>query len=222
MIGKFSSRGNSTEPVTGLSPVAWYRYQQGLGVSTGALISSWNDQSGNNNTLVATGTKTPTMQADGSLLFDGADDSMQAVYTLNNPFTRYILGKQVVWTANRFWASGGTSNCTLQQATTSPQVRINDGAGVAFVSVPIDTYCVLTAMYNGAASLVRINLDTASTGTLSGINAGGLTLAAGTSQAASFSNIQVKEIIDFPIAHTNVTTQNAVIVYLGSVGGVNL
>ena len=220
-----SVQGTSSDPVTALTPIAWYRFQQGIGTSTVAtttFVSSWQDKSGNNNHLAqATATKLPSLQSDSSVLFDGSNDCMQAVYGLNNPFTRYILGKQISWNNARLWASGVSSDTALQQATTSPQVRINDAIGIAFVSPPLDTYVVLMGMFNGTTSLIRLNLTASSVGTLTGNNAGGLTLSGTSSQLGGFSNIQVKEVIDFAGAHTT-PQQNSVIVYLGTVGGINL
>ncbi|MGB7587490.1 MAG: hypothetical protein WBM00_02150, partial [Solirubrobacterales bacterium] len=81
-----------------VSLAAWYRYRIGLTNINGAC-SEWADQSGNMRPLLqATASNRPTIRSDGSLLFDGVDNYLQAAFTLVQPFTIYLAFQQVSWT----------------------------------------------------------------------------------------------------------------------------
>lgn len=196
----------------------WTRYNQGITV-TGSGVSQWDDASGNGNHLKqATDTNKPSKEADGSILFDGVDNFLKAdAFTLNQPETIYILGKQITWTALDAWADGdGTSTGRIYQAGTTPQVKLLAGALLGTISPPLDTYGIITSIFNGASSVLQFNNDIPFTGDAGAENMGGFTLAK-LGGAGVYGNIQVKECIIYNVAH-DAATRAKVINYLAGVG----
>ena len=218
-----SVNGGPPEPITALSPVAWYRYGVGITV-TGQGVSTWADQSGNGNDLLqGTDGARPPLQADNSILFNGTDEYLKAVgFTLNQPETVYGLGRQITWTSNDHWFDGNAAiSGRVVQLGTTPAIIMSAGSSVASnINAILNTYCVVAAVFNGASSELQVNRTTTTTGDAGAANMGGFTLAARGDNAV-FSNIQVKEVIVFPDAH-DAATRAIVITYLATVGGVNL
>jgi hypothetical protein len=209
--------GGGAGLILSLTPAAWFRY--GIGVS----VSQWDDQSGNaRHLLQATATNQPAVQSDGSLLFDGVDNFMKCdAFTLNQPTTVYYLGKQVTWVNNTSAFDGNTLNTgRLDTRTASPQMGIFAGASVGPISPVVDTYNVITSVFNGASSVLQLNNGTPVTGDTGAGNMGGFTLGAG-GDATRDSNIQVKEVILFAAAH-DAATRSRVIRYLARVGNLGL
>lgn len=206
------------DPSTLPNLAAWYR--KGVGVTeSGGLVSAWADQSGNGRNLVqATGTNQPALQGDGSILFDGIDNSMLATFTRNQPQTVYVLGKQVTWANTERWFDGSTGDRgTLQQTTASPQIRIFAGTGMGNISLAVDTYGIIASVFNGANSVLQLNLGTPVTGdTGSGGDMTGFRLGSRGDGAGAFGNVQIKEILIYAAAH-DATTRQKVIEYLASV-----
>lgn len=210
--------------VRGLGPAAWFRYGVGI-TSAGGLVSAWADQSGNGRDLLqATDTNKPTLEADGSITFDGVDNVLKcASFTLEQPETVYFLGKQVTWTIGDFLLDGDSSTTgAIPQTPTTPRLRINAGADAATnADLAVDTYGVVVAVFNGASSLLQVNNGTPATGDPGAGDMGGFTLGANGSGAADFSNINAKEVILYASAHDAVTRRR-VIRYLSQVGQLGL
>jgi hypothetical protein len=213
--------------VLALSPAAWYR--RGVGVTTATGVSAWADQSGNGRTLSqATGSAQPTLNADGSILFDGAAQFMRtASFTINQPGTVYWLMRQITWTASEKLFDGFTpgGRWLIQQraAGASPQLEIFAGTSAGNVSLTLGTYGVIAAVYNGASSLVQLNSAAPATIDAGANNfTGGLTLCADNAAIPTvFGNFEVKEGLFFASAH-DAATRAKVIGYLAGVGGVSV
>lgn len=205
-----------------LRPLAWHRFNNLLTVVSGA-VSSWGDFSGNKRPLLqATASLRPLVQTDGSLLFDGSNDYMAATFTENQPTTLYLLCRQVTWTSGDYISDGVTANSgAIIQTTGSPQLNLHAGSSVAGNSgLAVNTYGILTAIFNGASSSLRVNKLAPTTGDPGSGNMGGITLGAD-GAGANNGNIQVKEQIMFTSSH-DLNTQGQVIAYLSSVGGLGL
>lgn len=190
---------------------AWYRFNRNV------AAGQWNDASGNTRHLIqGTGANQPAVQGDGSLLFDGTSDFMQATFTLNQPHTLYLLAKQISWTAGDLWTDGVTAaGARFEQDAVgaTPQLAIVAGSRLRLLAGPVlNTYGVLTGVFNGASSAVRLNNAAAVVGNGGANNAGGLTLGANAAGAVP-SNIQVKEFIAYTGAH-DTAAQDQVIAYL--------
>jgi hypothetical protein len=208
--------------VASLNPAAWYRYGAGI-TSANGLVSAWADQSGNNRPLLqATETNQPALQSDGSILFDGVDNQMEATFTLNQPCTFYLLFKQVTWTANDIITDGSAAQVQLFQAASSPIIKLTAGGGGApqNTALAVDTYGAVAAVFNGASSLIQVNSTTGTAADAGANNPGGFSLGANRS-AASASNIEAKEAIVFPAAH-DAGQRAKVIAYLAQVGNLTI
>lgn len=198
---------------------AWFKFNKGITV-TGAGVSQWDDQSGNGRHLKqGTDTNRPALQADGSILFDGADNYLVTdAFNIEQPFTRYVLFSAIAWTGNDcIWV--GAADCRSRQVTATPQIDFNCGSSIGTVSPTLGTYNVLCCVGNGASSVLQLNNDTPVTGNAGAGGIDGLWLGSSTTPA-NFGNIQAKEDITFSAAH-DADTRRRVIRYLASVGGLS-
>lgn len=206
--------------ITQLKPAAWFRFGVGITV-TGAGVSTWADQSGNGRDLLqGTDTNRPALQADSSILFDGVDNFLKcSAFTFNQPYTVYILGKQITWAdSDRIFSGNAVNTMDLHQSSggVSPQVSLSAGSGAANNGEwALNVYAAVASVFNGASSSLRVNNTAATTGDAGAGNAGGFELGADSGGTARWSNIQVKEVILFSGAH-NTATQDRVINYLSS------
>jgi len=198
----------------------WTRYNQGITV-TGSGVSQWDDASGNGNHLKqATDTNRPAKQGDGSILFDGVDNFLKAdAFTLVQPETIYVLINQKTWTITDFWYDGQTTGLGfVDQFGASPEIIISAGLSMpGSVSPVVDTYNVVSVIFNSTSSLLQLNNAPPITGNahVNGMN--GFTLGSNGAGTGSWSNIEVKEIIVFAAAH-DAATRAKVINYLAGVG----
>jgi hypothetical protein len=194
---------------------AWFKF--GIGItSSGGLVSQWDDASGNARHLIqATGTNQPALQGDNSILFDGVDNFMKCdAFTLNQPFSIYIRGRHVTWTSGRYWCDGNTTPTgAILMLPVTPQLQIHAGANVGSNgALAVNTYGAIGTVFNGASSILRVDA-TSQPGLNPGAgNPGGFTLGA-RGDNTLFSNIQVKEIILYSVAH-DASTMTQIINYL--------
>ena len=161
------------------------------------VTGSVTDLTGNGRTLAATSddTRRPLLRT-GSVVhleFDGINDNMRAVFTATQPFTRISLLKQISWTANDQLLDGTSINSTyVPQTPSSPAFYVRSVSSIITPSpMPaVGDWFVITEVYNGASSKVRINLNSAVTGTLGATNPGGITIAGrGDGAGLVYSNI---------------------------------
>lgn len=226
MIPQFSKAlGNPPEPITALTPAAWYRYGIGLTDDGGGLCSKWADQSGNGRDLTAATTARPTIQADNSLLFDGVANVMKAAgFTFSQPETIYFLGKANTWTVGNSYFDGNSANTgRVRQLTSTPQIAASSD-NIKFssnLSPTLNVYSILITIFNGASGVFQLNNQTPVTGDFGAGNMGGFYLGSTGGGVANFANIQVKEAILFASAH-DAATRTTVITYLATVGGLNI
>ena len=205
-----------SQPADQQNIIAYYKLNTAITV-TGSGVSQWDDQSGNGNHLKqATDTNRPSLESDGTILFDGVDNFLKTdAFTLDQPVSIYILGKQITWTSDRRWFDGNTLNTgTLQMSGSSGDIRIFAGAATSTVNATLDTYYVVSSVFNSTSSVLQLNNETPVTGNAGTNNMGGFTLGASGGNV-NWSNIQIKEVIIYNVAHT--AEQRAVIVnYLNS------
>jgi len=211
------SPSNGLQAVVALSPQAWYRYGIGITV-TGAGVSTWADQSGNGRDLLqGTDAARPSLEADGSILFNGTSHFLQtAGFTYTHPFTWYLLGRQITWTSNDHIFNGVAQNTATYQEGTTPQIQLFPGTAANNGDWTLGIYAPICVIFNAASSLIRIGNNaptTGDTGDTAASDPGGFTLSAANSGAGGFSNIQVKEIILYSGAHTT-TQQSQIMNYL--------
>jgi hypothetical protein len=194
---------NGVSPILGLSPVAFFRYGEGITV-TGAGVSQWDDATGlGHHLLQGTDSARPALQADGSILFNGTAHFLKATaFTLIQPTTVVLVVKQVSWTANDYVADGNASNSmAVYQSLTTPGLRIFAGGGITQNDgLVVGSVGVVIGVFNGASSLTSINNGTAVTGNAGAANGGGFTLGAIGAGTSAWANIQAYEAAIFPSA----------------------
>lgn len=205
---------------------AWFQFNTGITDAGGGLASQWADQSGNGRHLKqATSTNQPTINVDGSILFDGLDNFMKCdAFTLNQPWTAYLLIKPITWTSNRYFFDGNTANrIVLRQISGTPLISITDHTtSTSTTALPLGAYAVVsTVLANGGTSSVQVNNNTEQTATLLTTAQAGFTLGSHGGGTGSFSNIEVKEVVIYSEAH-DAATKAKVKQYLGRVGGISL
>lgn len=206
--------------VAGLRPAAWFQF--GRGITIGAAgVSQWDDTSGNGRHLLqATDTNQPAVQADGSILFDGADNFLKCdAFTLNQPATGYILFKQITWTSlDTVFDGNSNDDFALIQSGSSPNLAFFAGAALnTNPDLALDTYGVISCVANGVSGAVQTNLSAAVDGNSGADSPAGFTLGSRGGGADRYANIQVKEVIVYAAAH-DAATRARVIRYLMTLG----
>lgn len=158
--------------------------------------ANFTDDTGATVTFNSTGAKPAQIVGSQQLLFDGSAHYLDASFTLNQPNTLALVGKQVSWTANEhILNTPGGSNVALFQVGSTPAVGIyagvtNIGSTTAWA---IGTNAVIAWGFNGASSFTQVNLGTPNTGNPGTANMSGVRL--GASQLANANaNIQCKSL----------------------------
>lgn len=198
--------------------VLWAR--KGTGITSAAnAVSNWADQSGlGHNLPQATGASQPTLQSDGTILFNGSSHFLKAAtFALIQPFSLYLRAKPITWILNRGWTDGDAFNTGPQifDTTATPTIGLFSGAvGPTGNGAALNQWSSIAGIVNGAASVLNIN-GAESTGNSGASNANGFTLGAlgnGTGPA----NIQVAEVILYNVAH-DAATRASIIAYLNTI-----
>ena len=149
----------------------------------------------------------PTINADGSLTFNGTDQYMKMATTLVQPETIILVTKPISWTASHYLFDGasGVASGSVVDVISSPQIQMSAGAGAARNSnLAVGAYGILVATFNGASSYLQVNNTAQTTGDAGAKNMSGLTLSA-IQNLAGFGNQQVKEIIIRNVADSAAT-----------------
>ncbi len=178
-------------------------YQDSAGLTpavSGDPVGRWTDKSGNANHLAqATSAAKPTLLATAgpggnkaAVVFDGIDDYIQKAFTLVQPTTVFMVFKQQTWSSAEVVYDGFTNNTNqiAQFGGASPFLVLYAGALAPSVGTfTLATYAALTAVYAGAGSVIRRNLDAKVTGDSGAFAGNGATLGArgGGSSASEIS-----------------------------------
>jgi hypothetical protein len=197
---------------------AWYRYNTGI-TSAGGTVSAWANQTGGEALVQATPGNRPTLESDGTILFNGVDQFLKtAPFTLNQPTTVYFLGRAITWTNNDVFFDGNTNGSgKVDQRTSSPNLRLFAGTTgfTENTAMTLGTYFPVAAVINGASSLLQVGSQT-QTGNAGANNMGGFKLGVNGDEITGWSNIQVKEVLIYNVAH-DANQRAAVIAYLNMV-----
>ena len=177
-------------------------WKLGYGLTqSGGKASSWKGRRQAFNLTQSTGTKQPAVQGDSSLLFDGTDDLLAALFAFEAAgATVCLLMKQPTWTnakcianlavppaANSLWKFGTTPDFITHTAA-------NNGTQTA--GLTLDTYGTVIFGISAASSILQVNAGTTTndTGfTISG-SKGSLILGA-LSDGSYHANVQIKEVL---------------------------
>lgn len=177
--------------------LAWYDGNVGL------IAGGWQDQSTGSHNIVFTNTPTIVPNATplrDAVRFDGINQYGQvATPATITPYSIYIVVSQLTWTnLDRIYEDGtGLGKKMMFQSIVSPNIEIFNNAGGTIQSNPdlaLATFGVMTAIFNGANSELRTNLNASVIGVLNSTNGNGITLAARTN-FTSLGNIEVAYLI---------------------------
>ena len=163
-------------------------------------------------TINSTGAKPAQIVDRSSLLFDGTAHFMAAAFTLNQPETAYLVGKQVTWTLNDYLMDGAAAGDTaaIIQSATTPRLKAYAGAfSTENADMAVGSRAVVCASFNGASGVLRVNNGTEVVGNFGAANAGGITLGARYA-GTQLSNIQVYEALIYSVAHDAATRANII------------
>jgi len=173
-------------------------------IELGGNISQWSDKSGNGNHLKQdVGGDQPTLDLDGSILFDGISQFLKAdPFTLVQPETIYILFQQVSFDDLDTIYDGQTGDSgVLRQQGSSPEITFFAGGFIGtLTTLPLGVYGVITTVVNGASSVLQLNNETPLTGNSGTRDMNGFSLARRTT-LTRFGHIKVKEIVVYAVAH---------------------
>jgi hypothetical protein len=180
----------------------------------GALVVSFNPDKGNmyNNSWVSTTTgETWTINTDAaagykaqlidstSIMFDGINDFMKtaAIAAQTQPYTLYLFCKRYTWVNNNGIIDGFTNGTgAIRDRTATPGLHQFAGNnGSVNNGFPLQSFRIITAIFNGGTSSIKIDQTAAAVTSIAGTNnAGGLSVGANATET-NFSPILVKEIV---------------------------
>jgi hypothetical protein len=195
------SRMPAWSPLSLTALLGWWKSDVGTTVVTG--VSQWNDQSGNgNHMLQATGIRQPALVPGvlnglPAIVFDGVDDYLRAAFALIQPCTIFIVLSQITWTANDSIHDGAAVANTMRlhqtPAGVSPQLTMRAASALAANSdLPLNTYGLVTEIFNGASSVMQVNNAAALAGNVGAGDGAGITLGSA-ANLTGHSNVGVVE-----------------------------
>ena len=139
-------------------------------------------------------------------------------FPLSQPENVYFVGRQVTHTANDSVFDGATSGgrMKINQAAPSPNITLFAGSSsTANTGYALKTDAVVSAVFNGASSSLRINRATATGGDVGAQNAGGFVLGSQYDGAGQWGNIFVHEILIYDTTAHSTATQDRLALYAG-------
>lgn len=180
----------------------------------GTLVVSFNPDKGNmySNSFVSTSTgETWTINNNtaagykaqlidsASVMFDGISDFMKtaAIAAEKQPYTIYLFLKRYTWVNNNGIIDGAINGTgAIRDRTATPGIHQFAGSnGTVNNGFPLQSFRLITAVFNGAASTLKIDETAAAiTSNPNAANALGLSVGANASET-NFSPILVKEIV---------------------------
>lgn len=168
-------------------------------------------------------TAMPLWTSDG-VVFNGVNSGMRSNrFTYATPQMVYLVVKQVTWTSlDSIISAAEVDNAMLlQQRGTTPGLKIFGGITTSDQNnnLPLDTWGIVRACFNGESSSFQINETAQMTGNYGSTTANGIVLGANRFNADKFSNIIVKEAIFRSVAD-DAATQTKIYNYLSNKYGV--
>lgn len=226
-------RGSTPVPLTISGLKLWVDTNQPMYQNSNGTTAAGNgdpvgylpDLSGNGNHLIqATTAAKPTLRtvlgpggARPAVEFDGIDDRMTVLFTLAQPATVFMVINQVTWASLDQFIDGGVDTAmTILQSSISPNIRLYAGVlGNEVTAFPLGTFGVITALFSGAVSMLRINTGTKNITNAGVLSPGGLTLGA-RQNGSRFANFRVSELLVYDRDLSASSEDAAVISYLNS------
>lgn len=200
-------------------------------ITNGGTVQRWNDISGNLRHLSqATLTNKPTyntgvQNGKPTITFDGNDNWMQtAGFTLDQPTHFFCVLKQESWNgalSDRLLDGVNPLSTVLFQTGLTPDLALYSGLTNNVNSeATLASYHVVDFLFSGAASVLRVDNGTPSSGNPGTNSSGGITLGADGSGALS-GHVSFAEVLAYNQAPTaaNVISINR---YLGAKWGITV
>lgn len=185
--------------------------------------NTWSDRSTNNFDLTlfnAPSIINNAINGHDALRFDGINQygqNIDAGFIRNQPQTVYVVFKEITWTIfdTVFNGTGVANQQALYQETITPQLNMFAGnsAPISNPNFVLNTYNIMTCLYNGANSEIRTNNNAAIVGNSGLQNAVGLTIGARYDGTNFYLNGEIAYIILRSNADTT-ATQNIFINFL--------
>lgn len=195
--------------------------------AVGDPVSRWRDLSAqDNHALQGTTTSQPQYTANG-VLFDGSDDWMQAIFTLTQPCTVFLVGRYVSATSFGTMLDGGTgaegTMRLLLDGTATDKVLVKsvttDNANPVLTNVLLRH--VYQVQFNGASSFARVDGITTAVSVGTGVPGGILLGARNTLTPSQNGNILLQAVLIYQGALPS-THYTSVETYLAQQYGVTL
>ena len=199
--------------VRSASLLGWWKSDVGVFQNTGMTtatvtdaqnVAGWQDQSGAGHHLTeATNPpiwKTAQVNGNPSVRFNGTNQLLTSLFTLDVPFDLFLVVKQITWVAEASLACGGTGdNFSLEQHSATPQLWIWQGAslGGANSGLAAATWGLVEAgmPLSSPNAYIKVNNGTATSGGAAASAArGGITLAAHPGPS-NFGNVEFAEVV---------------------------
>lgn len=136
-----------------------------------------------------------------------------ALVTIAQPYTVYVLVKLITWTDSDVIAGfGGGANRFIYQSGTTPDIKLNNGALLGTISPALGSYNVISAVANGASSVLQLDNGTPIEGDAGATQLDRIVLGSN-NLVGNFAHAQYKEYIIHSGAH-DAATRAQVINYL--------
>jgi hypothetical protein len=194
---------NIRDTISGGSPVASFNPDKG-----NAYSNTWIASSGETWTItnISAGAYHVQLVDQAMVVFDGTDDVLKsAPFTFNQPATIYLMCKQNSWTYTDYLIDGNsTAKMGLTQAATTPHIRQNAGTnGTENAGFALNTFRIITLIYNGATSVLKIDsTGTSVTSNAGSNNPGGINLGS-RGDNTRWGNITVLEYLGYNSVHSS-------------------
>lgn len=134
--------------------------------TTGSLIDSATDKSGNGRTASAAGGARPTLVTSGGpndqpyMEFDGTSDALTtSSFTISQPLSIMLVMNSDTWTnGERILDGVAADRCVLAQLGASPGHQLYAGSAFAcLTNITLAQWNVVMIEFNGASSRIRVN-----------------------------------------------------------------
>ncbi len=142
-----------------------------------------------------------------AIRFDGFTTVLQTpTWTLRQDLTLYAVLRVRTWVTGKYIFDGYTSNkfiTKFRTATTNICFSANNTDFIDNSDLNVfNTFIVQITSRDGADSRIRVNNNTEITGTAGSGNPAGLTIGANGSAVADFSQVDIFEVLVFPVNHS--------------------
>lgn len=123
-------------------------------------------------------------------------------YTLDQPFTYYMVVRQVLWVNTYYLCDGYTQDTVvIDQQGTSPNLEFYAGSSQVVAGPAVGTWGLIAVCWNGANSLIKINNNTTYSCSLGTNASGGLNLSR-RANAAYYPTWDLAEMLIYNTSHT--------------------